>query len=230
MVYIVLLLHHAKSAIQKSKHYENKKHNLFNPHYACLQYIVSAQQQYRQIKIDLGQTTMRTLGSLGIETEHGEYKANYYFINWLSSDEIKTLQQNNIPFEVLVEDSKKYYATKNMASKISSGQSCYPINYASQVNYNEGSMAGFLTYDEMISELDSMATLFPNLISVRNAVGTTTTILGDTVWYVKISDNPTIKEPENELLYTGVHHAREPMGMQNLIFYMWYLIRKLCQR
>ncbi len=186
--------------------------------------LVSAQQQYSKIKIDLGQTTMRTLGSLGIETEHGEYKANYYFINWLSSDEIKTLQQNNIPFEVLVEDSKKYYATKNKASKISSGQSCYPINYASPVNYNEGSMAGFLTYDEMISELDSMATLFPNLISVRNAVGTTTTILGDTVWYVKISDNPTIKEPENELLYTGVHHAREPMGMQNLIFYMWYLI------
>ncbi|MBL0054148.1 MAG: hypothetical protein IPP29_23025 [Bacteroidetes bacterium] len=190
---------------------------MFNPHYACLQFTSAAQQKYSKIKIDLGQTTMRTLGSLGIETEHGEYKANYYFINWLSSDEIKTLQQNNIPFEVLVEDSKKYYATKNKASKISSGQSCYPINYTSPVNYNEGSMAGFLTYAEMISELDSMAALFPNLISVRNAVGTNNNTWRYGVVTVKYRTTPQLKNPKNEL-YTEVHHAREPMGMQNLIF------------
>jgi hypothetical protein len=34
--------------------------------------VATAQLQYSKIKIDLGQTSLRTLGSLGIETEHGE--------------------------------------------------------------------------------------------------------------------------------------------------------------
>jgi carboxypeptidase T len=41
---------------------------------------------------------------------------------------------------------------------------------------------------------------------------------------VRLSDNPTVDEDEPEVLYTGMHHAREPIGMQLLIFYMYYLL------
>jgi PKD repeat protein len=40
-----------------------------------------------------------------------------------------------------------------------------------------------------------------------------------------LSDNPTIDEAgETKILYSAIHHAREPMAMMETIFYMWYLL------
>jgi len=41
---------------------------------------------------------------------------------------------------------------------------------------------------------------------------------------VKISDNPSINETEPEVLYTSLHHAREPAGVMSLLYYMYYLL------
>ncbi|MBL7827335.1 MAG: immune inhibitor A [Saprospiraceae bacterium] len=42
--------------------------------------------------------------------------------------------------------------------------------------------------------------------------------------YVKISDNDAADEPEREVLYTALHHAREPNSASQMIFFMWYLL------
>jgi len=39
-----------------------------------------------------------------------------------------------------------------------------------------------------------------------------------------LSDNPDVDESEPEVLYNGVHHAREPLSMMNQLYYMWYLL------
>ena len=42
---------------------------------------------------------------------------------------------------------------------------------------------------------------------------------------MKISDNPNVSEPsEGQILYTSLHHAREPESLTQLIYYMWYLL------
>ena len=42
---------------------------------------------------------------------------------------------------------------------------------------------------------------------------------------MKISDDPNTDDPtEPNVLYTAIHHAREPMSMSQTIFYMWYLL------
>ena len=41
---------------------------------------------------------------------------------------------------------------------------------------------------------------------------------------VKISNNPDVNEDKPEILYTALHHAREPMGMMQMIYYMYYLL------
>ena len=41
---------------------------------------------------------------------------------------------------------------------------------------------------------------------------------------MKISDNPNTDEPEPEVLYTALHHAREPESLSQLIYYMWYVL------
>ena len=85
-----------------------------------------------------------------------------------------------------------------------------------------GSMGGYYTLAEVIEELDSMKLLFPNLLSTKLSIGTS--IEGRPIYMVKISNNPNVNEDEPELLYTALHHAREPEGMMQMIFYMYYLL------
>ena len=67
-----------------------------------------------------------------------------------------------------------------------------------------------------------MYNLFPTLISQKFSVGTT--IEGRPIYMVKISDNPTVSENEPQVLYTALHHAREPESMEQMIFFMFYLL------
>ncbi len=93
------------------------------------------------------------------------------------------------------------------------------------LNFSLGSCGGFSTADEMIAQIDLMRSLYPNLISAKKALSdTVSTIEGRTVYYIRISDNPDVNESEPEVLYTGMHHAREPVSMQHLLYYMWYLL------
>jgi len=94
------------------------------------------------------------------------------------------------------------------------------------------------TYQEALDELDDMRALFPNLITARAPINDFETegvepagynitpgIGGNNIFWVRISDNPDIdSEGEPQMLYTAIHHAREPASLQQLIFYMWYLL------
>ncbi|MFZ4477347.1 MAG: M14 family zinc carboxypeptidase, partial [Saprospiraceae bacterium] len=92
-------------------------------------------------------------------------------------------------------------------------------------NYTYGSMGGYHTYSELMTVLDDMADKFPNLISVRAPLSPTLlTFEGRPVYWVRISDNPLQDEPEPEVLYTALHHAREPNSMSQMLFFMWYVL------
>jgi hypothetical protein len=85
-------------------------------------------------------------------------------------------------------------------------------------------MGGFYTYQEFLDELDSMASIYPNLISSRAQISSFQSIEGRPIYFVKISDHPNADDAEPEILYTAVHHAREPNSLSEVIFYMWYLL------
>jgi hypothetical protein len=42
--------------------------------------------------------------------------------------------------------------------------------------------------------------------------------------YMKLSDNPGEEEDEPAILYDGLHHAREPMGMETIIMLVELLL------
>ena len=71
-------------------------------------------------------------------------------------------------------------------------------------------MGGFFTYSQLLDILDSMTLLYPKLITARQPVDTTHTIEGRPIYFLKISDNPNIDENEPKVMYTALHHAREP--------------------
>ncbi len=100
------------------------------------------------------------------------------------------------------------------------------IDWLQPDNFNLGSMGGAYTNAEIEAILDDMRAKFPNLISIKQNASPTNQLTweGNTIWTVKISDNPDSDEAEPQSLITGMLHSREAVAQINVIYYMWYLL------
>ena len=135
-------------------------------------------QNYSKVKIYSDEAGLHKLAGLGVPVDHGIRKQNTFFISDFSSDEIKTIAQNGFQYEILIKDVKRYYAEQNTdASNWNKNVVCsgaqealpvVPVNFDTDAS----SYAGFYRYQEMLDELDAMATQYPNLISVKAPIST----------------------------------------------------------
>ena len=184
--------------------------------------------QYQRVKVYADELKMAELNEAGVAMDHGTIKKGVFFIGEFSMAELAIISQKGILYDVLIEDLEAFYASGSAAEKSLMDYPCETNGgFVAEVpdNFELGSMAGFYTYDEYLANLDSMAAMYPELISLRQQVDTFETHENRPIYWVKISDNPNENElDEKEVLYTSLHHAREPASLSQNIFYMWYLL------
>ena len=194
--------------------------------------------QYSRVKIDLTNHSILDVARLGLEADHGDYAKGKHLINDFSNLEMDLLRQNEIPFEILIEDVKAFYVGRNdpgyhnhdnnvetrILGNCDDDGVGIQYDYETPVNYEEGSMGGYLTYDELLVTLDDMVALYPNLISTKAPIGNILTHENRPIYWLRLSDNPNVEEAEPEVLYTALHHAREPNSLSQMVFYLWYLL------
>lgn len=190
-------------------------------------------QNYSRAKVLTDSKGLQTLAELGVAVDHGTVKRETFFISDFSDDEINQIREAGFQVEILIPDVQSYYVSQN-ANKGEPGTEknlgCPPSNGSTGFtptvpnNFNLGSMGGFYTYQEFIAEIDAMAAQYPNLITVKDTIGNFLSIQNRPLYWVRLSDNPNTDEAEPEVLYTAVHHAREPNSLSEVIFYMWYLL------
>ncbi|MEM1358925.1 MAG: M14 family metallopeptidase, partial [Bacteroidota bacterium] len=190
---------------------------------------------YSQVKIDLTKTSIQTIAQLGLEYDHGSYAPGKHLINTYSQAELAQLDAALVDYEILIPDAKAdYFRRVNLehqhphvhakSNNDDCGSSLF-FDYPTPVNYQDGSMGGYLTYDELLATLDSMAAKYPNLITPKTQIDNFSSNEGRPIYFLRLSDNPLIEEEdEPELLYTALHHAREPNSLAQMIFYIWYLL------
>ncbi len=77
------------------------------------------------------------------------------------------------------------------------------------------------TYDETVAEMNLLHSEYPNLTTAPSIIATTGQLRS--VWAMKISDNPGVQETEPEVLFDGMHHAREIMTVEDILHFMRYL-------
>jgi hypothetical protein len=77
------------------------------------------------------------------------------------------------------------------------------------------------TYVETVAEMNLLHSQYPNITTAPFSIGTT--LEGRTIWAMKISDNPGVQEAEPEVLYDAMHHAREIMTVEVLLYFARYL-------
>ena len=83
-------------------------------------------------------------------------------------------------------------------------------------------MGGYHTYSEVMAALDSMHALYPSITTAKMDIGHS--LEDSVIWAIKISDNPEVDEDEPEVFFNSLIHAREPAGMEVLLYFMWYLL------
>jgi len=194
--------------------------------------MLSFAQDYSRAKIITGSNGLQQLAELGIAVDHGTVKRETYFISDFSSAEIQQIKDAGFEVEIIIADVQQYYIDRNATTTEPTrnvncpGQSSGDgyANPTIPTNFNLGSMAGFYTYQEFIDEIDAMAAQYPNLITAKAPISTFLTHENRPIYYLRMSDNPTVDEAEPEILYTAIHHAREPNSLSEVIFYMWYLL------
>ncbi len=200
--------------------------------FAAFSILLSA-QSYSRVRISLDQRSLSELAKLGLEADHGEVESGRALVTDLSTEEIALLKSAGFPFEILIEDVKKWYVEQNNRKQLlnerenlSCGSPSRPKrHYQTPQNYSVGSMGGYPTYAEILAELDEMHAKYPNLVSARTPISDSLLTHEERpIWSVKLSDFPELEEQEPEALYTSLHHSREPMSVTQMLFFMWYLL------
>jgi len=194
--------------------------------------IYSQNTIYDKVKITIKEPAdIQQISELGIPLDGTYIKKNEYIVGEFSRQDIEKIKAKGYSVEVLIADMASYYEKRNkqttdslgLKKKVVENASCFVDKYPTPHYFTLGSVGGYYSYDEIMAQLDSLHQRFPQLVSVKQALSPNS-IEGRKLWYVKISDNPSVDESEPKILYSGLTHAREPMGMQQLFYYMYYLL------
>ena len=164
-----------------------------------------AQESYDQVRIWTDDTDgiIREILSFGIDPEGLDVRQNVYVNAIVNQREKEQLESLDFPMEDLVVDLSSYYAARLTQGAVR------------ELGY--GSMGGYLTFDEVVSEMDSLQAQFPNIVSPKQSIGVS--FEGRDIWAFRISDNPETDEGEPEVLYNSLIHAREPAAMMTLMYF-----------
>ena len=146
----------------------------------------------------------------GISLDHSFYSEKLGYLEFVATvKESKILYTENLNIKIIIKDLTQHYKSISIPYQ----ERTFPL----------GSMQGNYTYSEMIDRYENLRLQYPSILSSRIVIGSS--YEGNDIWAFKLSDNPSIDEQEPKVLYTSLTHAREPLGMMNL----FYFVQKMCE-
>lgn len=159
------------------------------------------EEPYQQIRVLLGpgHTLARLLANPGIQLMD---RGDEHHVEVLSRPSVtENLVRDGWMVEVIHPDLETYYRALQGAT----------LDYGV-----------WHTYQETIDELNLLHAQYPDLTTAPISLGATGE--GRDIWALKVSDNPGLEEnDEPEVLYDGVHHAREIMTVEMCLYFARYL-------
>ncbi|MCF8243065.1 MAG: immune inhibitor A [Melioribacteraceae bacterium] len=189
-----------------------------------LLFAVASAQNYKQVKVFLNsKADLKTLADLGLDMEQHFDGKEMTFSMFVDEKEFEQIKSAGFSTEILIDDWFEHYNNRpqmsdaKKAAAIAQSERMYGVS-----GFGYGSMGGYYTLAEVYQKLDEMHDDYPDLITARDSIGTS--IEGRTLYVVKISDNPNMRENEPQVFYNSLIHAREPQGMMTVLYYMFYLL------
>jgi len=206
-----------------------KKSILFSIFLFCFLFFYGQNNEiYSKIKINIPDwNQLILLSKAGVNLENLDFSRGNYIIGEFSESEILSIKKLNLNYEILIPDMTQFYHERNknlsiddINNKLKTDKS----HKSSPSHFHLGSMGGYLTLNEIYTEINEMNQLYPDLISDTIPISSTTTTNGNKIYYVRLESTAQISIQKPQVLLTALTHAREPAGMQQLIYFMWYLL------
>lgn len=215
---------------------------------ACILLSVAVEaQQLTWSRVEIFASPKEIQARAGLNLDHGYYNfETSSFTTDLNNNEIAKLVRGNVPFTTKIADVKADFKEKNarvgfydhahdpvrMPANIAGRQNfespCGPqyTSLPTPTLFTMGSMGGYYTLSEINAKIDELVTTYGDSLVQKINLGTVPSSPSNlTVWGIKISKNCAVDEDEPEILYTALVHAREPMGMMNMFYYIHYLLQ-----
>lgn len=181
----------------------------------------SQTEKYSFVKIILNSDNdLKKIKQTGLEFDHVHIHENTLEV-YLSSKEMELLKKSGVNYNVEIPDWDAFYLDRLAKEKFVT-DNIQTNNYPIFNNSISGTMGGYLTLAEVITKLDSMRIKYPNLISQKFSLGNS--VEGRPMWTVKLSNSPNSVSGKPEVWLHGLIHAREPLSMMNLMYYMYWLL------
>lgn len=193
--------------------------------------LAQTSEKYARVRIYANHDGLRRLHKMGLPVDHGSIKQGVFIETDLSDSEVESVRRAGFRYDIIHADVQAFYQERNNNTSSRdmveiNEENCSSVgNYPIPDGFELGSMAGFFTYEEMLQHLENMRTQYPDLISAALPIDGIETNEGRPIYWLRLSDNPnTDEQNEPEVLINAIHHAREPAGMSQLIFFMYYLL------
>lgn len=193
----------------------------------CLVQALEAQTVLSRVTFPIDETQTRSdLAKAGIDLTHGHGGTRNTFTTEVQDFDLKRFDQIGIRYTIDIPDLSIYRKALAQSPRRETVLDCQDHTFDEVIpkNFELGHVGGYFSMPEVLDQLDLMSFLYPNLISVRKPIGNFKTWENNSIYWVKISDQPETDENEPEVLYTGLHHARELISVSQTIYYMWYLL------
>ena len=177
--------------------------------YILISTLTFATDVYQSVRIfEPTAEKLKIIGSCGIPLDHVNFKRGIFIDLVMTKTNRAELFKRGIQSTVLISDLTNYYKSRNTPSRTRD----FPL----------GSMQGNYTWAELNNRFDELYLNHSNIISERIVIGQS--VEGRNIWAFKVSDNPNQDEDEPKVLYTALTHAREPVGMMNLFYFVQKLV------
>tara|TARA_Y100001970_G_scaffold225108_1_gene277834 strand:- start:864 stop:3068 length:2205 start_codon:yes stop_codon:yes gene_type:complete len=164
---------------------------------------------YKQIKINHVDVDDISLFQIsGLDIDHANYEDGHFIEFAISEYDISILDNLGYDYEIIHEDLQRFYESR------------LTENYTRE--FGLGSMGGYYTLDEAIQRLDEIHQEYPNFVSEKISIGQS--FEGRNIYAIKVTSNISLDENKPQVLYTGMHHAREPMSFMNLYYFIYWVL------
>ena len=164
---------------------------------------------YKQIKIEhIDSNDIALFQTSGIDIDHANYEEGRFIEFAISDSDILILNDLGYDYQIIHDDLQQFYESR------------LTENHTRE--FGLGSMGGYYTLEEAVQRLDDIHEEYPEFVSEKISLGQS--FQGRDIYAIKVSANVDIDEDEAEVLYTGMHHAREPMSFMNLYYFIYWIL------
>jgi hypothetical protein len=184
----------------------------------------SEQEKYSQVRIfATTQNDFKRLTQVDLHLEHGNRKPGVYIESWLSATEIDLLNKSGVAYQITIPDWMEYYNSLPQMSPAQISQALQKSQQDFNVTHSiYGTMGGHLKWAEAINKIDSLRIQYPTLVSAKWSIGNS--YENRAMWTIRVTKNPDASTGRPEIWLNGMTHAREPLGMSNILYYIYWLV------